>query len=188
MEEVFWEVPPSRRIVRGAIGLANCRIENCRLVMIGIAGGPEVRHQLGLRPSTSTARAQGHQTMSGAPAINFMTVTDSNLPDARIEHNIMEVHYGTPLSREESSAIASLVRELRGVLVESGLGQADMEEIGSQLQAVEAQVSASNPSRQGIKQALTRVVQTVRSTSEFATSSAALVDVVNKLHDALPGI
>jgi hypothetical protein len=188
MDEIFWEVPQSRQIVRGAIGLTNCRIENCRLAGIGIAGRAELGQQFGLRPAASGIHAKDQQIPSPAPNISFMSVSDSNLTGANIEHNLMEVHYGTLLSQEEGLRVASLLRELRGALAGSGLGKADIQEIDSQLTAAEAEVGSSQPRRQVIRQALTRVAQTIQSTSEFATASAALVEIVNKLHQLLPVI
>jgi hypothetical protein len=47
MKQVFWELPGWRRGVIGAIGLTNCRFENCEMVRIGIAGPREVGELLG---------------------------------------------------------------------------------------------------------------------------------------------
>ncbi len=42
-DAVFWEVPPSRTLVIGAVQVLNCIFSNCTLSGIGLAGPPEMR-------------------------------------------------------------------------------------------------------------------------------------------------
>lgn len=48
LEALFWEVPPNRGPVVGAVAVAvaNCMFSGCRFEMIGIAGPPEARAML----------------------------------------------------------------------------------------------------------------------------------------------
>jgi hypothetical protein len=46
IDAVFWEVPPERNFVVGAVGVARCTFSNCRFEQIGIAGPPELRTAL----------------------------------------------------------------------------------------------------------------------------------------------
>jgi len=43
IDAVFWEVPPERGPVVGAVGVANCTFSNCSFTLIGVAGPPELR-------------------------------------------------------------------------------------------------------------------------------------------------
>jgi hypothetical protein len=45
-DAIFWEVPPERGPVVGAVGVVDCTFSNCRFELIGIAGSPEFRTQL----------------------------------------------------------------------------------------------------------------------------------------------
>ena len=46
IDAVFWEVPPERGVVVGAVGVARCTFSNCRFEGVGIAGPRELREQL----------------------------------------------------------------------------------------------------------------------------------------------
>jgi len=39
--ELLWEIAPSRKNIIGAIGLSDCRLEDCHLIQIGFASSPE---------------------------------------------------------------------------------------------------------------------------------------------------
>jgi hypothetical protein len=43
LDAVFWEVPPTRGPVVGAVGVANCTFSNCTFTLVGVAGPPELR-------------------------------------------------------------------------------------------------------------------------------------------------
>jgi len=46
LDALFWEVPPTRELVVGAVGVAHCTFSNCRFEQIGIAGPRELRAQI----------------------------------------------------------------------------------------------------------------------------------------------
>ncbi len=46
VEAVYWEIPPSRTEIVGAVGLQDCTFSNCTFVLIGLAGPPEMRSML----------------------------------------------------------------------------------------------------------------------------------------------
>lgn len=46
LEAVLWEVPPERKSVIGAIGLQGCKLRNCRLTDIGLAGPREFAQRI----------------------------------------------------------------------------------------------------------------------------------------------
>ncbi len=46
VDAIFWEIPPDREYVVGAVGLINCHFSSCTFVSIGIAGTPELRQEL----------------------------------------------------------------------------------------------------------------------------------------------
>lgn len=43
---LFWEIPPSRPTIVGAIACKNCTFEKCTFQAVGFAGPPELRQQL----------------------------------------------------------------------------------------------------------------------------------------------
>jgi hypothetical protein len=45
-DAIFWEVPPTRPVVVGAVGIVRCTFSNCTFEQVGIAGPPEAREQL----------------------------------------------------------------------------------------------------------------------------------------------
>jgi hypothetical protein len=45
-DAIFWEVPPTRQVVVGAVGVARCTFSNCTFEQVGIAGPPDARPQL----------------------------------------------------------------------------------------------------------------------------------------------
>lgn len=45
LDALFWEIPPSRQTIIGAIGLRNCTIDNCTLTRLGIGGPVDLRAQ-----------------------------------------------------------------------------------------------------------------------------------------------
>jgi hypothetical protein len=45
-DAIFWEVPPTRPVVVGAVGVTRCTFSNCTFEQVGIAGPPEARSQL----------------------------------------------------------------------------------------------------------------------------------------------
>jgi hypothetical protein len=45
-DAIFWEVPPTRKVVVGAVGVVGCTFSNCRFEGVGIAGPPELRAQI----------------------------------------------------------------------------------------------------------------------------------------------
>ena len=46
LDAVFWEVPPERGVVIGAIGVIDCTFSNCTFENVGVAGLPELRSVL----------------------------------------------------------------------------------------------------------------------------------------------
>jgi hypothetical protein len=42
LDAILWEIPESREMVIGAIGLQNCVFERCRFFGIGLAGPPDL--------------------------------------------------------------------------------------------------------------------------------------------------
>jgi hypothetical protein len=46
LDAVFWEVPPTREVVVGAVGVLRCTFSNCRFEQVGVAGRPELRAQM----------------------------------------------------------------------------------------------------------------------------------------------
>lgn len=46
LEAIFWEVPPGRGEVVGAVGVMDCTFSNCTFESIGVAGPSELRDQL----------------------------------------------------------------------------------------------------------------------------------------------
>lgn len=46
LEAIFWEVPPSRPRVVGAVGVQRCVFSNCSFAEIGLAGPPDLRQLL----------------------------------------------------------------------------------------------------------------------------------------------
>ncbi len=42
-DAIFWEVPPSRTLIIGAVQVVNCVFSNCTLSGIGLAGPPGLR-------------------------------------------------------------------------------------------------------------------------------------------------
>jgi hypothetical protein len=45
LDAVFWEVPRTRELVVGAVGVVRCTFSNCRFEQVGVAGPPELRAQ-----------------------------------------------------------------------------------------------------------------------------------------------
>jgi hypothetical protein len=45
-DAIYWEVPPERGFVVGAVGVARCTFSNCRFEQVGIAGPAALRGQL----------------------------------------------------------------------------------------------------------------------------------------------
>jgi hypothetical protein len=45
-DAIYWEVPPERNYVVGAVGVTRCTFSNCRFEQIGIAGPPAFRAQM----------------------------------------------------------------------------------------------------------------------------------------------
>jgi hypothetical protein len=43
LDALFWEVPPTRPVVMGAVGVSKCQFSNCNFELIGVAGPPELR-------------------------------------------------------------------------------------------------------------------------------------------------
>ncbi len=46
VDAVFWEVPPSRILIVGAVQVVNCVFSNCTMSGIGLAGPPHLREIL----------------------------------------------------------------------------------------------------------------------------------------------
>ena len=46
LDALFWEVPRTRRLVMGAVGVNRCQFSNCTFELIGVAGPPELRTAL----------------------------------------------------------------------------------------------------------------------------------------------
>lgn len=46
MEAIFWEVPPERQVVIGAVGVIDCTFSNCAFENVGIAGPIDLRTEL----------------------------------------------------------------------------------------------------------------------------------------------
>jgi hypothetical protein len=45
-DAIYWEVPPTRPVVVGAVGVTRCTFSNCTFQQVGIAGPPELRAEL----------------------------------------------------------------------------------------------------------------------------------------------
>ena len=43
IDDLFWDIPPTRSNVVGAVAIINCIFSNCRFEGIGLAGPPEFR-------------------------------------------------------------------------------------------------------------------------------------------------
>jgi hypothetical protein len=43
LDALFWEVPPERPVVMGAVGVRRCQFSNCTFEQIGVAGPRELR-------------------------------------------------------------------------------------------------------------------------------------------------
>lgn len=46
LDALFWEIPPTRSLVIGAIGSYSCTFSNCSFEGIGLAGSAEMREEL----------------------------------------------------------------------------------------------------------------------------------------------
>lgn len=46
VDAIFWEIPPERTFVVGAIAAVDCTFSACTLVGVGLAGGPDLRAML----------------------------------------------------------------------------------------------------------------------------------------------
>jgi hypothetical protein len=46
MEAVFWEIPPARALVVGAVAAVDCTFSSCTLSEIGLGGSQELRRLL----------------------------------------------------------------------------------------------------------------------------------------------
>jgi hypothetical protein len=45
LDAVFWEVPPERGVVVGAVGVIDCTFSACTFENVGVAGPPEMRSE-----------------------------------------------------------------------------------------------------------------------------------------------
>ncbi len=45
-DAIFWEIPPTRPVIIGAVAVVDCTFSNCTFSMIGLAGPPELRRML----------------------------------------------------------------------------------------------------------------------------------------------
>jgi hypothetical protein len=45
-DAIYWEVPPERNYVVGAVGVTRCTFSNCRFEQVGLAGPPALRAQM----------------------------------------------------------------------------------------------------------------------------------------------
>ena len=43
---IFWEIPPERTIIVGAVAVVNCTFSGCTFEAIGLAGPPELRQMM----------------------------------------------------------------------------------------------------------------------------------------------
>ena len=43
LDAIFWEIPPERQVIVGAIEVVRCTFSNCSFAGVGIAGPPEMR-------------------------------------------------------------------------------------------------------------------------------------------------
>ena len=46
LDSIFWEIPPSRQIIIGAIAVDRCMFSNCSFEGIGLAGNDELRRAI----------------------------------------------------------------------------------------------------------------------------------------------
>ena len=47
LDALFWEVPASRLVVMGAVGVRDCTFSNCKFEGVGVAGNAQLRAQFG---------------------------------------------------------------------------------------------------------------------------------------------
>lgn len=46
IDAIFWEVPPTRTLIVGAVAISNCTFSSCTFEGVGIAGPRELREQM----------------------------------------------------------------------------------------------------------------------------------------------
>ncbi len=58
-DALFWEIPPSRQLIVGAVAVVDCTFSLCTFTGIGLAGPPELRgtlEQMATGPGSGTTR------------------------------------------------------------------------------------------------------------------------------------
>lgn len=189
MDQVFWELPESRREVIGAIGLTNCRFEKCEMVRIGIAGPREIGELLGV-PRSTTHTGPASQYSPPTPMGSFIEIGEGvTLTNAHIERNVMIGTSQGPVNIEgDRDAASDLIRELLQALPNSGLAEDRVHAVEDELAAAQAEVTSDSPRSHTIRQRLGKALRLIQSASEFTTASTGLIEAVDKAHRMLPGI
>jgi hypothetical protein len=184
LEDLFWETPPGKGFAIGAIGVHDCRFEECRFTNVGLAGPIDLARRFDptFRPSQSRASEQGGSEANVQFDRSPSGIVVTNSPHAELSNNL--VSYGDQ-AWSDTKALVDLLREALGL---SGLAGDDRREIERALTGIDGEMKSGRPDRSRIREYAKEAASILGSLAQAAGSSVELVKLADTLHKLLPVI